>query len=38
MRMFSAMGNPPAKDLFEIVSYLQKIKGTVLEVMDRATA
>jgi hypothetical protein len=36
MRMFSATGNPQAKNLFEIVAYLQKIEGTVLEVVDRA--
>jgi len=38
MRMFSATGNPQAKNLFEIVAYLQKIEGTVLEVVDRAAA
>ncbi len=38
MRMFSASGNPQAKSLFEIVAYLQKIEGTVLEVVDRAAA
>ena len=36
MRMFSAKGNPQAKNLFEIVAYLQKIEGTVLEVVERA--
>jgi hypothetical protein len=36
MRMFSAKGNPQAKNLFEIVAYLQKIEGTVLRVVDRA--
>ncbi len=36
MRMFSAKGNPQAKNLFEIVAYLQKAEGTVLEVVDRA--
>jgi hypothetical protein len=36
MRMFSAKGNPQAKNLFEIVAYLQKVEGTVLEVIDRA--
>jgi hypothetical protein len=36
MRMFSTTGNPQAKNLFEIVAYLQKIEGTVLEVIDRA--
>jgi hypothetical protein len=38
MRMFSATGNPQAKNLFEIVAYLQKIEGTKLEVVDRAAA
>lgn len=36
MRMFSAKGNPQAKNLFEIVAYLQKIEGTKLKVIDRA--
>lgn len=36
MRMFSAKGNPQAKNLFEIVAYLQKVEGTRLEVVDRA--
>lgn len=36
MRMFSAKGNPQAKNLFEIIAYLQKIEGTVLEVVERA--
>jgi hypothetical protein len=35
MRMFSSTGNPQAKNLFEIVAYLQKIEGTVLEVVER---
>jgi hypothetical protein len=38
MRMFSASGNPQAKNLFEIVAYLQKLEGTVLEVTDRTAA
>ena len=38
MRMFGSTGNPQAKNLFEIVAYLQKIEGTVLEVIDRAAA
>lgn len=38
MRMFSASGNPQAKNLFEIVAYLQKVEGTVLKVVDRAAA
>ena len=36
MRMLSAEGNPQARNLFEMVAYLQKLEGTVLEV--RATA
>lgn len=36
MRLFSAKGNPQAKNLFEIVAYLQKVEGTVLEVVERA--
>jgi hypothetical protein len=38
MRMFSPSGNPQARNLFEIVAHLQKIEGTVLEVVDRAAA
>lgn len=38
MRMFSPAGNPQAKNLFEIVAYLQKFEGTVLEVIDKAAA
>jgi hypothetical protein len=38
MRMFSTSGNPQAKNLLEIVAYLQKIEGTKLEVIDRAAA
>jgi len=38
MRMFSSTGNPQAKNLFEIVAYLQRVEGTVLEVVDRAAA
>lgn len=29
MRMLSATGNPQARNLFEMVAYLQKIEGTV---------
>ena len=32
MRMLGPSGNPQARNLFEIVVYLQKIDGTVLEV------
>lgn len=38
MRMFGPSGNPQAKNLFEIVAYLQKVEGTVLEVVDRTAA
>ena len=36
MRMLSPTGSPQARNLFEIVAYLQKVDGTVLEV--RASA
>ena len=36
MRMLGPTGNPQARNLFEIVAHLQKIEGTVLEVVDRA--
>jgi len=32
MRMLSPEGNPQARNLFEMVAYLQKVEGTVLEV------
>jgi hypothetical protein len=32
MRMLSPEGNPQARNLFEMVAYLQKAEGTVLEV------
>jgi hypothetical protein len=35
MRMFSSTGIP-AKNLFEIAAYLQKIEGTRLEAVERA--
>lgn len=38
MRMLSANGNPQAKNLFEMVAYLQKIEGTVMEVVESAAA
>lgn len=38
MRMFSATGNPQARNLFEIVAHLQKLEGTVLEVINREAA
>jgi hypothetical protein len=36
MRMLSPTGNPQARNLFELIAYLQKSDGTVLEV--RATS
>ena len=36
MRMFSARGNPQARNLFEIVAFLQKHEGTRLEVVSWA--
>jgi hypothetical protein len=38
MRMLSPEGNPQARNLFEIVAYLQKVEGTVLEVQASSTA
>ena len=38
MRMFSPTGNPQARNLFEIVAHLQKLEGTVLEVVDKRAA
>jgi hypothetical protein len=38
MRMLGSTGNPQARNLFEIVAFLQKAEGTVLEVIDRAAA
>jgi DNA-binding phage protein len=38
MRMLSAEGNPHARNLFEVVAYLQKVEGTVLEVQASSTA
>lgn len=32
MRMLSPAGNPQARNLFEMIAYLQKVEGTVLEV------
>ena len=32
MRMLSPSGNPQARNLFEMVAYLQKLDGTILEV------
>ncbi len=36
MRMLSPTGNPQARSLFEMVAYLQKVEGTVLEVRARS--
>jgi hypothetical protein len=38
MRMLSPEGNPQARNLFEMVAYLQKLEGTVLEVSAVAAA
>jgi hypothetical protein len=38
MRMLSSVGNPQARNLFEIVAHLQKLEGTVLSVIDRRAA
>jgi DNA-binding phage protein len=36
MRMLSATGNPQARSLFELVAYLQKREGIVIQVVGRA--
>jgi len=36
MQMLSAKGNPQARNLFEMVAYLQKIEGAVFDVVDTA--
>jgi hypothetical protein len=33
MRMLGPQGNPQARNLFEMVAYLQKIAGTTLQIM-----
>jgi DNA-binding phage protein len=38
MRMLGPTGNPQAKNLFEIVSYLQRAEGVRFEVRPRRTA
>ena len=38
MRMLSPTGNPQARNLFEMVAYLQKVEGTVLEVRANGAA
>jgi len=32
MRMLSARGNPQARNLLELVAYLQKVEGAVVEI------
>jgi hypothetical protein len=38
MRMFSARGNPTVRNFFEIVTYLQKHEGTVIQVLVKKAA
>lgn len=38
MRMLSPEGNPQARNLFEMVAYLQKFDGTILEVRSKRAA
>jgi hypothetical protein len=38
MRMLSPTGNPQARNLFDMLAYLQKVEGTVLEVRARDAA
>src|ERR1035438_93662 len=38
MRMLSPDGNPQARTLFDMVAYLQKMEGTILEVQVTTTA
>jgi hypothetical protein len=38
MRMLGPKGNPQIRNFFDIVAYLQKAEGTVLEVVDRKAA
>ncbi len=38
MRMLGPKGNPQIRNFFDIVVYLQKVEGTVLEVVDRKAA
>jgi hypothetical protein len=38
MRMLGPKGNPQIRNFFDIVVYLQKAEGTVLEVVDRKAA
>jgi hypothetical protein len=38
MRMLGPEGNPQARNLFEMLAYLQKVEGTVLEVRASSAA
>jgi hypothetical protein len=38
MRMLGPRGNPQARNLFEMVAYLQKVDGTVLEIQAKSAA
>jgi hypothetical protein len=38
MRMLGPKGNPQIRNFFDIIAYLQKVEGTVLEVVDRKAA
>jgi hypothetical protein len=38
MRMLGPTGNPQLRNFFEMVTYLQKIEGSQLEVVDRSAA
>jgi len=38
MRMLGPKGNPQIRNFFEIIAYLQKVGGRVLEVVDRTSA
>lgn len=38
MRMLSPTGNPQARNLFEMVAYLQKAEGTILEIHAKSAA
>jgi len=38
MQMLGPKGNPQIRNFFEIVAYLQKVEGTVLEVVGKAAA
>lgn len=38
MRMLGPTGNPQARNLFALIAHLQKLEGTVLEVVERTAA